>query len=214
MTCTTPHKRTDFNLRPGAISATASLKEHTMNLHTMKVTYLVTGAMALLALSACSTAPKSVEGKSDLRSDAARALAKAQQADPTLVPILDAAAGYAVFPSVGKGAAGVGGAYGKGVLYERGVVVGYCDLSQASIGFQLGGQAYTEIIAFENQQALNRFKQGRFQFDAQATAVALKSGAGANAKYADGVAVFTMDEAGLMYEASVGGQKFSYQPTG
>jgi lipid-binding SYLF domain-containing protein len=117
-----------------------------------------------------------------------------------------------VFPTVGKGAVGVGGAYGKGVLYENGTPVGYCDLSQASIGLQLGGQGYTEIIAFENQDALNRFKSGNFAFDAQATAVALKSGAGANAKYANGVAVFTMDEAGLMYEASIGGQKFSYQP--
>jgi lipid-binding SYLF domain-containing protein len=109
-----------------------------------------------------------------------------------------------VFPSVGKGAVGVGGAYGKGVLYNNGVAVGYCDLSQGTIGFQLGGQAYTEIIAFETQQAVDTFKQGNFRFDAQATAVALKSGAGANAKFTNGVAVFTMDEAGLMFEASVG----------
>jgi lipid-binding SYLF domain-containing protein len=97
------------------------------------------------------------------------------------------------------------------VLYERGVAVGYCDLSQATIGVQLGGQAYTEIICYENQQAVDTFKQGHFRFDAQATAVALKSGVGANAKFTNGVAVFTMDEAGLMYEASIGGQKFSYQ---
>ena len=90
--------------------------------------------------------------------------------------------------------------------------MGYCDLSQASIGVQLGGQKYTEIICFETAQAVQNFKEGHFRFDAQATAVALKSGAGANAKYKDGVAVFTMDESGLMYEASVGGQKFSYQP--
>ena len=86
-----------------------------------------------------------------------------------------------------------------------------CDLSQASIGAQLGGQDYTEIICFETRQAVETFKQGHFGFDAQATAVALKSGAGANAKFTDGVAVFTMDAAGLMAEAAVGGQKFSYQ---
>jgi lipid-binding SYLF domain-containing protein len=152
-----------------------------------------------------------VEGKSDIERDAATALAKAKTTDPSLATVFNQAAGYAVFPSVGKGGAGLGGAYGKGVLYEGGRAVGYCDLSQATIGLQLGGQAYTEIIAFETQSAVNTFKDGNFQFDAQATAVALKSGAGTNAKYTNGVAVFTMDEAGLMYEASVGGQKFSYQ---
>lgn len=177
----------------------------------MSVACCVFGLIGFLSLPACSTAPDTAKGKADIEEDAAAALAKAQQTDPTLSSIFNAAAGYAVFPSVGKGAVGIGGAYGKGVLYERGRAVGYCDLSQASIGFQLGGQAYTEIIAFETQQAVDTFKEGNFRFDAQATAVALKSGAGANAKFANGVAVFTMDEAGLMYEASIGGQKFSYQ---
>lgn len=167
--------------------------------------------MALPAVSGCATAPASVEGKADIEKEAAAALVKAQVNDPTFKPILRNAYGYAVFPSIGKGGLGVGGAYGKGVLYERGVAVGYCDLSQGSIGFQIGGQAYTEIIAFESRSAVDIFKQGNLRFDAQATAVALKSGAGANAKYTNGVAVFTMDEAGLMAEASVGGQAFSYQ---
>jgi lipid-binding SYLF domain-containing protein len=167
--------------------------------------------MSLLTISGCATAPSTVEGKTDIRRDADVALAKAKASDPSLVSIFNAAQGYAVFPTVGKGAMGVGGAYGKGVLYERGTISGYCDLSQATIGFQLGGQAYTEIIAFENWQAVENFKKGNFAFDAQATAVALKSGAGTNATYRNGVMVFTMDEAGLMYEASVGGQKFSYQ---
>jgi lipid-binding SYLF domain-containing protein len=169
---------------------------------------LLTG---LLALPACSTAPRSPEAKAELRRSSADALAQAQQSDPTLRDVIRNSAGYAVFPSVGKGAIGIGGAYGKGDVYQNGVVVGYCDLTQASIGFQLGGQAYSEIIVFEDAAAVERFKNGNFRFGAQATAVAIKSGVGANAKFADGVAVFTMDEAGLMYEASVGGQKFSYQ---
>lgn len=169
-------------------------------------------AMMVLLLSGCTTAPETAEGKDDIVRHASNALEKAKTSDPTLVRFLDASAGYAVFPNIGKGAVGVGGAYGKGVLMEKGVVVGYCDLSQATIGLQLGGQAYTEIIAFETPDALQTFKQGNLRFSAQATAVALKSGAGANAKYAEGVAVFTLDEAGLMYEASIGGQKFSYQP--
>jgi lipid-binding SYLF domain-containing protein len=172
--------------------------------------FVATGAL-LLFLTACATAPKTAEGKADIRSESDVALAKAQRQDPSLKLVLDDAAGYAVFPTVGKGAMGVGGAYGKGVLYSNGVAVGYCDLSQATVGFQLGGQSYSEIIAFETQDAVRNFKEGNFAFDAQATAVALKSGVGANAKYKNGVAVFTMDEAGLMYEAAIGGQKFSYQ---
>jgi lipid-binding SYLF domain-containing protein len=160
----------------------------------------------------CSTAPSSEQGKEHIREDAEASLEQAKKSDSTLAKLLSDAAGYAVFPTVGKGAIGVGGAYGKGVLYERGSFVGYCDLSQASIGFQLGGQAYTEIIAFETTDAVQEFKNGDYSFNAQATAVALKSGAGANAKYKDGVAVFTVDEAGLMYEASIGGQRFSYLP--
>ena len=97
-------------------------------------------------------------------------------------------------------------------LYEAGKLVGYCTLTQASIGFALGGQKYTELIFFETPAAVNRFKSGSFAFAAQASAVALQSGASANAKYSDGVAVFTLGEAGLMYEASVGGQKFSFEP--
>jgi len=169
------------------------------------------GAAGLLALSACSTAPRSAEGRTDIRNEAASSVSTAQRNDPTLALLLREAPGHAVFPTVGKGAIGIGGAYGKGVLYEGGAVVGYCDLTQASIGFQLGGQSYSEIIVFSTKEALSSFKSGNFTFDAQATAVALKSGAGANAKYSNGVAVFTMNEAGLMYEASIGGQKFSYQ---
>ena len=177
----------------------------------VKMMCLVVGVLGLLFLSACNTAPQTAEGKRDIRDQSSETMSKAKINDPTLVNFSNAAWGYAVFPSIGKGAAGIGGAYGKGVLYEHGAAVGYCDLSQATIGAQLGGQAYSEILCFESQQAVDTFKQGNFRFDAQATAVALKSGAGANAKFVNGVAVFTMDEAGLMFEASIGGQKFSYQ---
>ena len=178
----------------------------------MKSVLVTMGLLATLVLGACNTAPKSDEGKSDIREKAQATLNTAQVNDPSLKTVLDAAKGYAVFPTVGKGAVGVGGAYGKGVLYEGGVQVGYCDLTQASIGLQLGGQGYSEIIAFNSPDALNRFKTGKMELGAQATAVALKSGAGANAKYNDGVAVFTMGEKGLMFEAAVAGQKFNYEP--
>jgi len=158
------------------------------------------------------TAPKTAAAREDIKQSAAAALSQAKNSDPSLGEALDDAYGYAVFPAVGKGAIGVGGAYGRGVLYEQGVAVGYCDLSQATIGLQLGGQSYTEIIAFESEAAIDQFKQGNLEFGAQATAVAIKAGAGANLRYRNGVAVFTVNEAGLMYEASLGGQKFTYQP--
>ncbi len=183
-----------------------------MKKYLMEITCVVAGLIGIVTMTGCATAPATVQGKTDIREDAATALSKAQKYDPSLTSVFNAASGYAVFPTIGKGGAIVGGVYGKGVLYENGGVVGYCDLSQASIGAQLGGQSYTEIICFEDLSANDRFRQGKLHFDAQASAVALRSGAGANAKYRDGVAVFTMDEAGLMAEASIGGQKFSYQP--
>lgn len=170
--------------------------------------------VAVLTATGCSTAPRSPEGRADIIEDADRALSRARSNDHTVDSVLDDAYGIAVFPKVGKGAAGVGGAYGKGVLYEQGTVVGYCDLTQASVGLQLGGQTYTEILCFEDERSLERFKDEDFTLSAQATAVALESGTGANAAYRDGVCVFTMDEAGLMFETSVGGQKFSYKELG
>lgn len=172
---------------------------------------LVMVAVVLAWAGGCATAPDTDLGKAALVQEAQGAVEQAQKNDPTLAPVLSGAKGYAVFPEVGKGAAGIGGAFGRGVLFEGGGVAGYCSLSQATIGFQLGGQTYTEIIAFSTPEAVANFKTGHFAFDAQASAVAVRSGSGANAKYAGGVAVFTMNEAGLMYEASIGGQKFGYQ---
>ena len=169
-------------------------------------------SLLLLFAIGCSTAPDTAEGKSDLESRAAAALSQAESTDPSLAGLLAGTVGYAVFPSVGKGGLIAGGAYGKGVLYENGKVTGYCDLTQGTLGLQAGGQSYTEILAFATRDALDRFRSGNFAFDAQATAVALHSGASTNARYSGGVAVFTTNEKGLMVEAVVGGQKFSFQP--
>lgn len=166
----------------------------------------------LVVFGGCATAPSSTEDRAALTRDVGTALAKAKVQDPELQTFLDKAYGYAIFPSVGKGAVGVGAAYGKGEVFERGTRIGYCDLSQATIGIALGGQTFTEIIAFETKAALDNFKTGNLKFAAQATATALKSGASANARYTDGVSVFTASEAGLMLEAAIGGQSFSFQP--
>ena len=173
---------------------------------------LSTGLAGVASLPGCHTAPKDDAGKQEMTEKVDATLAKAKTQDSTLEAFLGKAYGYAVFPKVGKGAVGVGGAYGKGQVFEQGKRVGYCDLSQATIGLALGGQTYTEIIAFENKEALDKFRHGGLKFAAQMTAVALQSGAALNAKYNDGVSVMTMGEKGLMAEASVGGQTFTYQP--
>jgi lipid-binding SYLF domain-containing protein len=137
-----------------------------------------------------------------------------KKADPGLATFFEKSAGYAVFPGIGKGGAVVGGAYGKGVLFENGKSTGKTTLTQVTVGVQLGGQTYSEIIFFETEKALTDFKGSNFAFSAQASAVALKSGASANAMYRGGVAVFTATKGGLMFEGSVGGQKFTFQPFG
>jgi lipid-binding SYLF domain-containing protein len=121
------------------------------------------------------------------------------------------AVGYAVFPTIGKGAIGIGGATGTGCVYSGGAQIGTARLSQVTVGFQLGGQSYSELIFFQTAKTLDGFKNSDFSFDAQVSAVAVTAGASANAAYRNGVAVFTMAKGGLMYEASVGGQKFSYK---
>lgn len=120
--------------------------------------------------------------------------------------------GYVIYPNVGKGGIGIGGAAGNGVAYEQGEMVGMAKLSQVSIGFQWGGQAYREVIFFESKKEMDRFKENKVELSAQVSAVAVTAGASADAKYVEGVMVFTMQKGGLMYEASVGGQKFKFNP--
>jgi lipid-binding SYLF domain-containing protein len=144
--------------------------------------------------------------------DVPHAIAEFEKADAGMRRLFAEAYGYAIFPSVGKGAIGIGGARGKGWVYERRRLRGRTTLTQVTIGFQLGGQAYREVIFFKDETALNDFCRGNFELSAQATAVAVTAGASANVKYNGGVAIFTMAKGGLMFEASVGGQKFSFQP--
>lgn len=132
-------------------------------------------------------------------------------ADGLMKVLFDKSYGYVIFPNVGKGGVGVGGAAGNGVVYEQNQMVGMAKLSQVSIGLQAGGQAYREVIFFESKKALDRFKSSQLEFSADVSAVAVTAGASANAKYAKGVMVFTMQKGGLMYEASLGGQKFKFK---
>ena len=121
------------------------------------------------------------------------------------------ARGYAVFPKISKAGFGIGGARGKGEVFEKNEVIGSTTVTQFSIGLQLGGQAFSQIIFFKDKKDLERFTQGNFEFGASASAALITEGANASADYSDGVAVLTFSKGGLMYEASIGGQKFSFQ---
>jgi lipid-binding SYLF domain-containing protein len=131
--------------------------------------------------------------------------------DPGMQGWFAQAFGYAVFPSVGKGAIGIGGAHGKGLVYETGTLIGKTSLTAVTIGFQLGGQAFSEVIFFKDKAALDDFTRGDFEFEAGASAVALTAGASRDIAYSKGVAVMTATKGGLMYEAAIGGQKFSFE---
>lgn len=144
--------------------------------------------------------------------DATEAKSMLLKANSGLEEFFENSAGYVIFPNVGKGGFIVGGASGNGVVYENGTAVGMADLKKLNIGFQAGGQAIIEVIFFETPVDLERFKSENFEFSAETSAVALKSGIAFNAKYKDGVAVFALPKAGLMADASVGGQRFEYRP--
>jgi lipid-binding SYLF domain-containing protein len=163
-----------------------------------------------LAASAASSVPGLAEGRQDGRNEASAVVERFKVKDPGLVKAFRDAHGYAVFPTVKKGGLGLGGARGKGYVYERGRLVGRSLLTQVTIGLQLGGQAYSEVVFFKDQAAFEDFKQGRLKLDAQASAVALTARAAGDLAYRSGVAIVTMAKGGLMYEASVGGQKFSF----
>jgi len=161
--------------------------------------------------SGCATIPSTPAQRESSHDSVKNAIALAKEHDPSLVKWFDTARGYAVFPSVGKGGIGIGGAYGTGEVFEKGKRIGYASLTQATIGFQLGGQTYTEIIFFKDKTALDHFIGGNYELGAQASVAAINVGASAEVDYSGGVAVFTLAKGGLMYEASVGGQKFDFR---
>jgi lipid-binding SYLF domain-containing protein len=143
---------------------------------------------------------------------ALEAIAEFKKADPSIDTFFRDAHGYAVFPEITKGAVGIGGAAGDGTVFEGGAGVGSTSMTQVTIGLQLGGQTYREIIFFKDKAALDNFKAGNFEVAANASAIAVKEGASKTAGYNNGVAIFTMGIGGLMFEASIGGQKFTYEP--
>jgi lipid-binding SYLF domain-containing protein len=135
-----------------------------------------------------------------------------KKTDSTIQKTFDTAYGYVVFPSIGKGAVGIGAAAGDGQVYERGTLVGTARMTQITIGAQLGGQKFAEVLFFEDKSSFENFKGSEWAMSAGVSAVAAAESASADAKYKQGVIVFTVAKGGLMFEASVGGQKFRFTP--
>jgi len=181
----------------------------------------------------CLFAALSMAGQSALADDYSDAIQAFRDAGESAA-FFDGSYGYAVFPTVGKGGIGIGGAYGEGKVFVGGQPVGNSTMAQVTIGFQLGGQAFSQIIFFEDERAFREFTSGNFEFSAEATGVLITAGASAKANtgggvtagasggrndatnvhggFRKGMAIFTIARGGLMYEASLGGQKFSYTP--
>jgi lipid-binding SYLF domain-containing protein len=147
-----------------------------------------------------------------LQNEVKASLTEFAKSNPKVEAHLHTAYAFAFFPKITKGGLGIGGAGGKGLVFDNKTVIGESKLAQATFGLQAGGQQYMEIILFEDQPALDRFTAGKVKFSGQASAVALKDGASADIDYQDGVAIFTKTIGGLMAEASVGGQSFKYKP--
>ena len=145
-----------------------------------------------------------------LDSDVRAAVQRFQESSPRMQRLFNEAYGYAVFPSVDKGAVGIGGAEGRGEVYQGGVLVGRARMTQVTVGAQLGGESYAEVIFFKTPEALDEFKEGKTAVSAALSAVLADDGAAAEAKYQHGVLVCAMEKSGVMFEASVGGQHFKF----
>ena len=165
-------------------------------------------------LGGCQTEPKNETKKENLHEDVQTALDRFKREDPSINELMSKSAGYAVLPSIAKAAFWVGGAYGKGEVFEAGTMTGYTDMTQASVGFQWGGQEYAELLIFETKTALENFKNNKLELGANASAIVAKAGAAGQAKFENGIATIVMPKVGAMVEAAVGGQRFTYKPVG
>jgi lipid-binding SYLF domain-containing protein len=169
-------------------------------------------AMLVLSVAACAGAPKTPSERISLEERARVTLSEMQRRDPSLRGILMDAQAYVVFPEIGKGGAIVGGAYGRGVMYERGQPTGSVSLAQASIGAQLGGQTFAELIVIRDFNTVRKIKAGKFDVGADASIVALTAGAAGSTSLDADTTVFVMPRGGLMVDLSVAGQRLDFQP--
>jgi len=174
---------------------------------------VVSLALVVVAMTAaCSTAPTTQQAKDDLVRDAASALTALDREIPGVLSLVRGSYGYAMFPSVSKGGLGLGGAYGRGVVYAQGRLIGYADVTQGSLGLQVGGQTYRQLIVFDDKAALDRFTQGRFDLAADTSAIVIQPGYAERVRLTEGATMFSRPIAGLMGELAMAGQQFSFVP--
>jgi lipid-binding SYLF domain-containing protein len=172
---------------------------------------LVIFALSIILLPHSMKAQDDKE-KKELISESQDAKDDFLKTDPSMSKLFNNSYGYVMFPKNGKGGLIIGGSGGNGAVYEKGKAIGTAKMTQVTVGAQIGGESYREVIFFETKEALDRFKTNKVEFSSQISATAAKTGVAANSKYAEGVAVFTHSLGGLMADVSVGGQKFTYKP--
>ncbi|MCP4835785.1 MAG: hypothetical protein GY895_13605 [Phycisphaera sp.] len=177
---------------------------------------LALGLGSIVALQSCGTVPTTEEGMAEKRAEvvpmAEQTLTKMIGKDPSIEDAMSDAYGYAVFPTIASGALIIGGEGGDGVVFEGGSPWGLAKLAKGSIGAQIGGETYSELVILTTEDAFKKFVAGDFQFSADLTATAVKAGAATAAPAADGMKVLVMTKGGLMASAAVGGQDFSCYP--
>ena len=179
----------------------------------MKLSPLTTLSILLAAfLTASSEEALAGIPRPSLRADAENAISQFKNSDPELKNFFENSAGFVVFPSAGRAGLFLGGAAGRGVVYEKGKPAGTARMTEFNAGPQIGGQAFTEVIFFETAEGLETFKQSRCELSAEAGAIAVKQGATLSAAYRKGVVVFIRPKAGLMAQVTVGGQVLIYEP--
>ena len=179
---------------------------------TSKQRALVVMALVMGLTAGCSTGSVTKEERDTLFKQAQASRQEWNKVDPQFEAFAQKGHGWAFFPEITKGGFVFGGAHGQGVVYEKGQHIGYAELTQMSVGFQAGLQDYSELIVFENQPAMDKFKRNEIDFGANASAVVADKGAAMSAQFVDGVAVFVRPTGGAMAEASLGGQQITYLP--
>ena len=167
-------------------------------------------ALILGLVVGCSTAPRTQEGKDALVRDAAAALSDWNRQVPGIEGFAWSGYGYVLFPGIGKGGVGIGAGYGRGVVYAQTRHIGFADVSQGSLGLLIGGQSYQQLIVFDDEAALERFKQGQLDLSADSTGVMITWGYTGRVRLIDGVTVFFRPVGGAMAEATVSGQRFTF----
>jgi lipid-binding SYLF domain-containing protein len=175
---------------------------------------LAPAAAGLLTLTGCGSTPSTPAEKADLADESMTRLKELTRAYPALQTTLDNSYAYAIFPSVAKGGFGIEGGSGRADVYEQGKYIGTAHVTLIKVGAVAGGETYTELLVFKTKAALDMFKSNQLQFAASAGATALKAGADVTAKYDHDVAVYTRTNGGLDFDASIGGQQFTFTADG